>query len=150
MKVLDLSSNLLDRLPEEMASMQSLEHLNLADNSLKALPAAFRLLTALTKLDLSNNQLQSFTTHLGRFKKLKTVNLSCNCLKVKPYICTRAHAAPRQWFKTKCANSCMCAHARAFMLCMYTFHSLFVRLRATLYANHATAWRILGTSYLRL
>jgi len=101
-KVLDLSNQNLDKLPQDVLKISILEDLNISNNKisgalpsqirelskLKVLNASNNLMTGvpaeigqladLEVLDLSNNKLTGLPNELGNLKKLKVLNISGN------------------------------------------------------------------------
>ncbi|XP_068337527.1 LRR repeats and ubiquitin-like domain-containing protein At2g30105 [Pyrus communis] len=72
----DVSSNLLSKLPETMGSLQNLKSLYLSNNGLRALPSAlFKMWLQLTTLDLHNTEIT--------VDVLRQVRTSSKCHSVK-------------------------------------------------------------------
>uniref|UniRef100_A0A914ULP1 PPM-type phosphatase domain-containing protein n=1 Tax=Plectus sambesii TaxID=2011161 RepID=A0A914ULP1_9BILA len=69
---------------DDLARLQSLRSLNLADNDLRSFPTALLQLTALTELALAGNGLTELPTHIGLLSNLTTLNLSNNRLSWLP------------------------------------------------------------------
>ncbi|CAF1052171.1 unnamed protein product [Rotaria sp. Silwood1] len=80
LKTLDLSSNSLTTLPNEIETLNYLIVLNIQNNQLTSLPDAIRGLRALEKLVLSQNQLTILPDGLFYCSSLLTLNLSRNHL----------------------------------------------------------------------
>ncbi|MEL6347652.1 MAG: leucine-rich repeat domain-containing protein [Myxococcota bacterium] len=76
LKILDLSKNHLQRLPDNFGDMGKLEVLDLSDNLLRTLPDSFCDLTSLRELDLRGNQLTSLPENFGKLENLEVLHLS--------------------------------------------------------------------------
>jgi hypothetical protein len=101
-KVLDLSRNALDSIPDLMFSMESLEELNLSDNALEALPAAVGNLRSLQDLNLSNNKLTALPAGIAGCTALTCLTLTENQLQELPAeLCSlsRLHKLEASWNK---------------------------------------------------
>ncbi|MEY3443743.1 MAG: hypothetical protein RLZZ519_2024 [Bacteroidota bacterium] len=72
---LDLSSNKLVTLPDEMRLLQDLEFLDLGSNGIKQFPTLLFDLGKLEVLDLSFNDLSKLPNELAQFKKLKSLRI---------------------------------------------------------------------------
>jgi hypothetical protein len=81
---MDLSSNLLQVLPNSFFSLSSLVSLNLRANHLQYLPGTINSLSALTQLDLSANAFWTLPANLGILPNLAILNLSHCHLVVLP------------------------------------------------------------------
>jgi small GTP-binding protein len=82
----DLSGNLLTRLPECLAMLPALEHLSLARNELPVVPSEhLRLLgaqcTRIKSLDLSHNSVKALPEGLGALRELRELNVAHNALR---------------------------------------------------------------------
>ncbi|CAF3857900.1 unnamed protein product [Rotaria sp. Silwood2] len=84
LKTLDLSSNSLTTLPNEIETLNYLIVLNIQNNQLTSLPDAVRGLRALEKLVLSQNQLTTLSDGLFYCSSLLSLNLSRNHLTKLP------------------------------------------------------------------
>ncbi len=80
LKYLDLHSNTIVSLPNEIASCKLLEYVNLSSNIISQLPEGFYKLGEINYLDLEYNQFQKIPASMGNFKKLETLYLSQNPL----------------------------------------------------------------------
>lgn len=82
MQQLDLSRNLLTKIPDEVNNLIELQYLNLASNKLKCLPRNLQQLERLQKLDLSNNEIMEIYDVVGvnQLIDLKVLYLSRNPL----------------------------------------------------------------------
>ncbi|KAK5853971.1 hypothetical protein PBY51_015079 [Eleginops maclovinus] len=83
---LDLSRNLIQKLPDNIGNFSSLRLLDLHSNKLEALPESIGDLVGLTHLNLSNNHLISagLPSTLGCLTSLKILNLGMNQLDTLP------------------------------------------------------------------
>ena len=81
---LDLSYNVLTKLPSEITKLTNLTKLNLIGNQLTELPPEIAKLTNLTTLDLGNNQLTQLPPEITKLTNLNTLNLSGNKLTELP------------------------------------------------------------------
>ncbi|XP_068423688.1 leucine-rich repeat-containing protein 18 [Clinocottus analis] len=83
---LDLSRNLIKKLPDNIGSFWSLSWLDLHSNRLESLPESIGNLVGLTHLNLSNNCLISagLPSTLGSLTSLKSLNLGMNQLDSLP------------------------------------------------------------------
>ncbi|XP_044228584.1 leucine-rich repeat-containing protein 18 [Thunnus albacares] len=79
---LDLSRNLIQKLPENIGNFSSLRWLDLHSNKLESVPESIGNLVGLTHLNLSNNRLTSaaLPSTLGLLTNLKSLNLGMNQL----------------------------------------------------------------------
>ncbi|XP_068597102.1 leucine-rich repeat-containing protein 18 [Brachionichthys hirsutus] len=83
---LDLSRNLIEKLPESIGNFSSLRRLDLHSNKLESVPESIGKLVGLTHLNLSNNCLTSagLPSTLGSLASLKSFNLGLNQLDALP------------------------------------------------------------------
>lgn len=83
---LDLSRNLIQKLPDNIGSFMSLRWLDLHSNKLESVPESIGNLVGLTHLNLSNNRLTSagLPSTLGFLSSLKSLNLGMNQLDTLP------------------------------------------------------------------
>ncbi|TNN71820.1 Leucine-rich repeat-containing protein 18 [Liparis tanakae] len=83
---LDLSRNLIKKLPDNIGSFWSLRLLDLHSNKLESVPESIGNLVGLTHLNLSNNRLISagLPSSLGSLTGLKSLNLGLNQLDSLP------------------------------------------------------------------
>lgn len=83
---LDLSRNLIQKLPDNIGNFLSLRWLDLHSNKLESLPESIGNLVGLTHLNLSNNRLTSagLPSTLGLLTSLKNLNLGMNKLDTLP------------------------------------------------------------------
>ncbi|XP_040905710.1 leucine-rich repeat-containing protein 18 [Toxotes jaculatrix] len=83
---LDLSRNLIQKLPENIGNFSSLRWLDLHSNKLEFVPESIGNLVGLTYLNLSNNHLTSagLPSTLGFLTSLKCLNLGMNQLDTLP------------------------------------------------------------------
>uniref|UniRef100_A0A182IS19 Disease resistance R13L4/SHOC-2-like LRR domain-containing protein n=1 Tax=Anopheles atroparvus TaxID=41427 RepID=A0A182IS19_ANOAO len=75
---LDLSSNTLTTISENIQNLADLTVLNLQDNALTSLPNGIGALTKLTKLTISRNKLSELPESFFQLKELKHLNLAHN------------------------------------------------------------------------
>jgi internalin A len=81
---LDLSSQQITELPEEIGQLTNLTSLNLNFNQLTALPESIGQLTSLTSLTISDNYLTESPESIGQLTKLTSLVLSGNQLTKLP------------------------------------------------------------------
>ncbi|XP_008289611.1 leucine-rich repeat-containing protein 18 [Stegastes partitus] len=83
---LDLSCNLLQKLPDNIGNFLSLRWLDLHSNKLESVPESIGNLVGLTHLNLCNNRLTSagVPSTLGSLTNLKSLNLGMNQLDTLP------------------------------------------------------------------
>ncbi|XP_039639389.1 leucine-rich repeat-containing protein 18 [Perca fluviatilis] len=83
---LDLSRNLIQKLPNNIGNFSSLRWLDLHSNKLESVPESIGNLVGLTHLNLSNNRLISagLPSTLGLLSSLKTLYLGMNQLDTLP------------------------------------------------------------------
>lgn len=67
---LDISSNQLEEIPDELFDMRFLKQLKLADNMLKVIPEKLYSMRELELLDVSGNQLSQISNSIGNMKSL--------------------------------------------------------------------------------
>lgn len=79
---LDLSSNVLKSIPEDLGMFEDLTTLNLQDNNLAMLPSEIGRLTRLTKLNISRNKLTDLPGAFYKLTELQNLNLSYNSLEM--------------------------------------------------------------------
>uniref|UniRef100_A0A1Y1KX61 Disease resistance R13L4/SHOC-2-like LRR domain-containing protein n=1 Tax=Photinus pyralis TaxID=7054 RepID=A0A1Y1KX61_PHOPY len=79
---LDLSSNVLQKLPSAIKMFEDLTVLNLQDNCLKELPVEIGNLIKLTKLNLCRNKLTALPKELYKLIELKQLFIAHNNLEV--------------------------------------------------------------------
>ena len=78
LQVLDLQSNLFEKLPDEIGSLKQLRVLHLSHNKLKKLPDSLGDLALLQTLDVSHNCLKDVPESLSKLHRLKTLDISHN------------------------------------------------------------------------
>lgn len=78
LQVLDLSSNLLQRLPDKFHNLSSLQILNLSKNRLQSLPPSFVKLSSLHKLNLEDNAFKFVPSEIGALPQLVVLGLAGN------------------------------------------------------------------------
>lgn len=83
---LDLSRNLIQKLPDNIGNFSSLRWLDLHSNRLESVPESIGCLVGLTHLNFSNNRLTSagLPSTLGFLTSLKSLNLGMNQLDTLP------------------------------------------------------------------
>uniref|UniRef100_A0A3Q1CP63 Disease resistance R13L4/SHOC-2-like LRR domain-containing protein n=1 Tax=Amphiprion ocellaris TaxID=80972 RepID=A0A3Q1CP63_AMPOC len=83
---LDLSRNLIQKLPDNIGNFSSLRWLDLHSNKLESVPESIGNLVELTHLNLCNNRLNSagLPSTLGSLTNLKSLNLGMNQLDALP------------------------------------------------------------------
>lgn len=84
LRSLDLSSNRLKRLSENIGSFQNLKLLNLSSNRIAHISPAIGQLTKLETLQLENNNLEYLPEQFFSLINLKTLDLSFNQFKIFP------------------------------------------------------------------
>eukprot|EP00441_Pelagodinium_beii_P038652 CAMPEP_0197635830 /NCGR_PEP_ID=MMETSP1338-20131121/11536_1 /TAXON_ID=43686 ORGANISM="Pelagodinium beii, Strain RCC1491" /NCGR_SAMPLE_ID=MMETSP1338 /ASSEMBLY_ACC=CAM_ASM_000754 /LENGTH=285 /DNA_ID=CAMNT_0043207955 /DNA_START=42 /DNA_END=896 /DNA_ORIENTATION=- len=80
LRTVDLTSNLLKALPDNIGGWSSLQNLQLGGNQLTALPASLGQMVALQKLVLSGNKLRALPTEISLLGKVKVLQLDDNSL----------------------------------------------------------------------
>ena len=85
--MLNVDSNSIHALPEEVRALTRLERLQAASNALISLPPSFVKLQALKVLNLAGNKFATVPDEIGACARLEELDLSNNCLQVTP--CTR-------------------------------------------------------------
>ncbi|XP_045926193.1 leucine-rich repeat-containing protein 18 isoform X1 [Micropterus dolomieu] len=91
---LDLSRNLIQRLPDNIGNFSSLRWLDLHSNKLESVPESIGNLVGLTHLNLSNNCLtsSSLPSTLGFLASLRSLNLGMNRLDSLPPTMVALHS----------------------------------------------------------
>ncbi|KAF8568775.1 hypothetical protein P879_06697 [Paragonimus westermani] len=77
---LDLSYNLIEKLPDSLFEMMNLELLDLTSNRLQQLPPTVGKMSHLVQLHLEFNQLASLPSEICELTHLKVLNLDANKL----------------------------------------------------------------------
>ncbi len=75
---LNLAWNSLTELPKSICNLHHLKVLDLIGNNLTSIPKEIRLLTSLEELDLSYNKLRNIPNTIGELPSLRTLNLIHN------------------------------------------------------------------------
>ncbi|KAG2174389.1 hypothetical protein INT43_004412 [Umbelopsis isabellina] len=81
---LNLSNNLLDKLPPSLTTLRNLTSLDVSSNRLAVLPAKIGKLTRLTHLNAAHNVITAIPDSIGSLKKLMTLYLNDNQLSCLP------------------------------------------------------------------
>ncbi|XP_011498579.1 PREDICTED: leucine-rich repeat-containing protein 40-like [Ceratosolen solmsi marchali] len=81
---LDIHDNLLETIPNEIGCLVKLRKLNLSTNKLRILPSKFFNLAELRCLDLKNNLIEELSPDIGNLVMLEYLNLSSNKLTSLP------------------------------------------------------------------
>jgi len=84
LKNLNMSKNRLSDLPDDLGKLVKLESLNLSFNSILSIPASFNQLKHLREIQLSNNNISKFPASLVQLKQLNMLDLSHNKLTAVP------------------------------------------------------------------
>uniref|UniRef100_A0A6G1SE93 Leucine-rich repeat-containing protein 57 n=1 Tax=Aceria tosichella TaxID=561515 RepID=A0A6G1SE93_9ACAR len=89
LRTLDLNTNRLVQIGDNISAFKNLKLLNLSHNKLKYVSASIGNLTKLETLILEDNLLEALPNELERLASLKTLNLSSNKFKIFPrQVCT--------------------------------------------------------------
>ncbi|KAK6633229.1 hypothetical protein RUM44_003830 [Polyplax serrata] len=86
LKYLDLSSNNIKKIPNQINQLDGLTTLLLQQNVVESLPLELGHLRNLVKLDLGYNKLHKIPSELSSLKELRTLNLSHNVFKKFPEV----------------------------------------------------------------
>lgn len=78
LRVLDLSRNQLEFIPEGLSQLPLLEVLNLSYNNIKTIPECMSALKALRQVDLSHNDLRACGAQFERMVGLAALDLTSN------------------------------------------------------------------------
>jgi Leucine-rich repeat (LRR) protein len=84
LKVLKLSNNKLEKIPDSIGKLSSLQYLSLEINNLVKLPKSIGNLSLLKFLNLRENKLTEIPSSIGELKSLKTLDLSKNKIRSLP------------------------------------------------------------------
>jgi len=84
LQYLDLSFNMLERIPDSITSCKKLQLLFLTDNKLVALPESMDKLKQLRKLFLSYNDLTSLPNNIGACSRIEKLRVSSNRIQFMP------------------------------------------------------------------
>lgn len=93
--VLDLHSNNLRSLPDDIGFLQCLTTLDLGDNVLKKLPESFGRLLQLESLNLCRNKFKDFPTCVVKLNKLRRLDITEN----------EINRLPANFYELRCLNS---------------------------------------------
>ena len=80
--MLNVDSNSIHALPEQIGALMKLERLQAASNALISLPGSFARLQALKVLNLARNKFATVPDEIGACSRLEELDLSDNCLQV--------------------------------------------------------------------
>ncbi|TRY63249.1 hypothetical protein TCAL_05773 [Tigriopus californicus] len=83
LQVLNLQSNLLEKLPDEIGSLKELKVLYLHHNKLKKLPESLGQLKKLQSLNVSHNALKELPNSMGTMHHLNTLDVRSNAKLIK-------------------------------------------------------------------
>ena len=75
---LDVTHNLMMRIPDGVLELQNLRVLKAAHNQIAVLPASIMKLSKLKELKLSNNQIIYIPEEICTLRRLQTLHLDCN------------------------------------------------------------------------
>ncbi|XP_033963836.1 leucine-rich repeat-containing protein 18-like isoform X1 [Pseudochaenichthys georgianus] len=89
LRLLDLHSNYLEELPASVGRLQNLLVLNLCNNRLSSLPSAMGLLKKLLTLSLGMNQLSNLPSSISALQELRHIGLSDNKFTSVPFCISR-------------------------------------------------------------
>ncbi|KAK7864090.1 hypothetical protein R5R35_002734 [Gryllus longicercus] len=78
LQILDIHSNCLLKLPDEIVTLTSLKELNVSTNKLTHLPENIGEMTNLRILNVSNNNLKNIPSSIGRLQFLRVLDLQLN------------------------------------------------------------------------
>lgn len=81
---LDLAGNTIDALPDSIANLTSLKTLNISENNLEQLPYAIGGMQNLELLEVNSNNLTSLPAGISGLTNLKTLDASCNQIEEIP------------------------------------------------------------------
>ena len=81
LSILNLQCNKLERLPQGFANLRHLQILDLSSNKFTAFPDIICECTSLLQIDLSNNRIQSIPQHINNLTKVAKINISNNRLR---------------------------------------------------------------------
>lgn len=81
---LDLSNNLLRDIPSTICDLTELKVLQLNSNSISRLPDCIGKLTKLSQIEINSNKMESLPDSIGLLKDLEALDLSFNALKDLP------------------------------------------------------------------
>ena len=84
LKVLDLSNNKFQRLPEQLGGLNNLAYLNISSNQVVSLPATLNGLLSLQILNLENNAFRSIPSEVFQLNSLEYLFLEGITLKIFP------------------------------------------------------------------
>lgn len=84
LRTLDLNTNRLQQIGDNIATFKNLKILNLGHNKIRLLSSSIGLLTRLESLILEDNQLEQLPNELSKLESLKTLNLSTNKFRTFP------------------------------------------------------------------
>lgn len=71
-------------MPDQLAEMGRLEHVNLNHNCFKELGSILATCDSMVELLMSSNRIEAVDGAVGALPSLKTLDLSCNCIKYIP------------------------------------------------------------------
>ncbi|KAI8113653.1 hypothetical protein M9435_003648 [Picochlorum sp. BPE23] len=84
LREINVSGNLIERIPEEIGRLRSLETLDIHNNCIRELPESLGGLASLQELNAMGNRIERVPESLGRLRSLQVLGLKDNCLTELP------------------------------------------------------------------
>lgn len=89
LKVLDLSTNALHKIPKEISGIKRLEEITLDDNNFTHIPKSIKQMSSIKDLDFFSNKIRVIRIKKGELQNLRIINLCYNNLRIFPVQLTK-------------------------------------------------------------
>ena len=117
---MDVSSNKLKHLPDNLVKLSRLIELDASDNKLKSLPYGFEDMTEITSLDLSENQLTELPEGMGDWTQLTYLSIEDNPLQSQSLPKNIQKLTGAEKSRVSCLNSSCCPRYHVFLVSFMT------------------------------
>lgn len=96
---LNLSNNKINTIPNSIGKLKNLKKLNLYNNKIRSLPKQFFSLENLTSIDLGNNNILNLSNDISRLSKLRELLIENNKIKKLPSSISKLELLSDIWLK---------------------------------------------------